>query len=756
MNDFITESATFGEPTGKGWEVTMLREGFNKDRSRFYTESALRSFADLANAQSVPCMADHMSPQQFMQHPAGSVKEIVGGYTNVAYDPSLKVVKGELNFLEKGNPYPHIPEAIKESHERGMPNLYQISINARPGVRTRTSVNGVSTERVDSFTRITSTDLVTHGGAGGTIDAILENEGDNMTKEELEAAMKDLSPEELKQFVEENHPDMLQNVQESDTPPDPDENVTEDDSPPSEGNVTETDNAADSAAQIQEAVTAAIAPFQQQNAELRADLTKRDLKAQLEASGNKLPELVATRISNEIGDGRITESEALDTRIKEEEQIYQSLASVPAMIDFGTPPEGERGEDFLKKQFVATFKGEEYEGVKPLSGIHEMYARAAEMDGRRMPFVPKDVLSRQIIKESKNYDSAGMLEQLNAAGFGNGNVTESINMSSFGVLLGDSMNKAFLDIYAGVEELYGAYRKVISSFKEVNRFDEYPISRLGLYGRYPVVREGATYNPGPTVTEEAVKLKVVKYGRTEALTMEAIADDDLGKLQSIPQRLAHGGVLGRYRDTFDLITSNPYMPYDGAASDATKLFSPQHYNVAVNSSNDITAANLTSSNAYEAFLKMQQNRDQDSDETNLGIRARYILVPTGSYATAQQLYEQDYEHVPAATTDKYPETMNMNYAKGRMEPLMVLYWGGTSVSDSAWYLVGDPSLYDTIAMHYYTGHAQPQIETQDGAQSDTQFYTETLVIKSRDIRDQKVLDHRAFYWNGRTQPTNNN
>ena len=731
MDEFIREDATIDSLTGKVWSVTMLRQGFNKDRSRFYSEEALRSFASLANMQSVPCMADHMSPTEFMQHPAGSVKEVVGGYSNVAYDPTSKTVRGELNFLEEGNPYPHIPKAVKEAHEGGMPTLYQISINARPGMRRRTQVQGYNTELVDSFTRITSTDLVTHGGAGGTIDAILEDErGEDMTKEELEAAMKDLTPEQLKEFIEANHPELL--------------TVTETEEPGPDDNVTEVVETPDFSAMVTEAVTAAVTPLKEENDRLSSEMKKTQLNVQLDADGSKLPELVVTRIKNEIGDGRIIEAENLKSRIEEEAQIYSAIANVPAMTDFGEMAEGDRNEDHLAKAFIATFKGSEYEGVKPLSGIQEMYHRASEMSGRRVPYLPKNVLATQIIKESKNYDSAGMMEQLNAAGMGNSNVQEAINMSSFGVLLGDSMNKAFLDLYAGLEEMYGDWRKILSKFQEVSRFDEFPVSRLGLYGRYPIVLEGGTYNPGATVTEEAIRLQVVKTGRTEALTMEAIADDDLGKLQSIPMRLAHGGHLGRYRDIFDMFRENngagPTMPYNSRT-----MLHDNNYNKPSGFQQFSSAA------AYSGFLKMRQNRDQDSDETNLGIKARYVIVPLGILSQANQVYEQDYEHVPVSGAGSSPptntntETMNKNYAKGLMEPMDIPYWGGTGASNSNWYLVADPGMYDTIQMNYYTGHANPQIETQDGSQSDTVFYTETLVIKSRDIRDQKVVDHRAFY-----------
>ena len=155
---------------------------------------------------------------------------------------------------------------------------------------------------------------------------------------------------------------------------------------------------------------------------------------------------------------------------------------------------------------------------------------------------------------------------------------QGIRSTSFGVLLGDSMNKAFLMAYEGLDDEYGIYKMLISTMREVERTDIYPYSGLGNYEEIPVVDEGGTYEPGPDVTEREIQLRIRKRGRTLSLTKESLANDDLNKLQRLPVRLASAAIRTRFYGVFDLFQQNSGSGPQVYEGDTDNLISTNHNN----------------------------------------------------------------------------------------------------------------------------------------------------------------------------------
>lgn len=749
--DWINEAIPFdGAPpsdelTGKAWRVTLIRKGFNSSRTRFYTTESLQSLAAIGNVQGVKAFPDHPSARESQARPERSVKDIVGWYSDLKYEEESESVTGSLNLLES-SPYPHIGSAMKEAHERGNPGLFQLSIRAL-GESKRGRVEGNLTNIYSSFTLFPSTDIVTMAGAGGSVDQINESENTNketgaMEPNEVAEYLKGLTPEEAKKIIEESQPGVLEAPAET--------TVTTPVVEPAaaETAVQETQTIV---AEVPEELTKAIQEANDATAAAtaaKAAFDKANLVAKVAVDGVRLPEIIQTRLKSQVESGTITEESALKTMIEEEQTLYDSIVaeSRPKMTIFKTEDaDGKKlgNKPLQDAMFAMLTKKPEHEGTKAFTGLKDAYYAHQQYEGK--PFTPSltgMALAQEIISESMGYASEGIAGDPAArAQIGGSFVQEAVTMSSFAVLLGDSMNKAFLDSYRGVDEKLKAYRTILSDFKGVSRFDTYPYSRVGGYPTLPIVAEGATYNQLPTPTEEAVTLRIRKRGGTESLTMESIADDDLGKLQRIPEKLARAASLTRYRAVFDLFRANngsgPEMPYD-----STNLFHNNHKNK-FGAHNDLSYTTINS-----AWVAMQRQLDQDAVQMNLWVEPKYLIVPTPIYPLAKQLLSQEYEHSPRQANGGAPgggALMNASTIKGMLEPLHVPYLGGTNLGNSNWYVVADPSMYDTIIFHHYTGFEEPQITTQSNEQSEARFFSDRLIIKVWDIWDVKVADHRTFY-----------
>lgn len=722
------------EPTGRVYDVTLIEGGMNKAKTRFYTSEALDSMVSLANTNGLQCMADHLSASQSRDKPEGSILNVVGWFDKVRREGN-KVV-GNLNMLTEGAPFPHLPIAMKEAFDRGNKDLFQLSIRGSAPPK-RGTIEGVKTDIIGPLTRLMSTDLVTRGGAGGQVVNLIASERDElkqgviMDKIDVKEMLRDISTEDMAEALKETHPSLVDREEVKETQEENKEEV-------------ETKEVV-----VEDTLEKTVDPVVE--ASKIYDDIKRErfiMQAERFLNGSDLPAIMKSQIQGRIDSKVYDTMEELTVAIDYDKKVYDEVVketrsqspTLAPMRDFSV----EEGGTFKNMDADSIYKGlvgligrkSTYQDVRAFVNIKEAFYNYKMMKNEPVDMFSGAQVAYAIVSEANHpfdpmlLDSSGAINEAMAED--SFVIQESIISTTFSTLLGAAMHKVFLDSYRDLAAEYGDYQKIISRTNIVTDFKAHNHTRRGIYSSLPSVAEGGTYQPLTSPGEENVALTVVKYGGTEDYTLEAIANDDLNALQSIPRDLALAAIVGRYDAVFDLFTANSG---DGAQMDydTTNLFDTSAH------SNRGTTA-LSSDALIVGMNLMRAQTALSASGVNLFIKPKYILVPDALDRISSQMFLQDFE-VGALPIAGGRNNMSMNPVKGKVEPIVIPSW--SSAVD--WRLVADPSRWDTIALALLQGHEEPQIVFQNDPSVGSVFTADKITIKARDIRDQDLLDHRSFF-----------
>jgi hypothetical protein len=704
---------------GLEWDVVLIQGGFNSSKSRYYTKEALRSIAELADKHGLQAMADHLSMSEARDKPEGSILKVVGWYDNVRFDEANNRVVGRLHLLSEGSPFPHLPKAMKEAFDRGNPSLYELSIRGSAENPKIGTVEGMKTTIIGPLNRLASTDLVTKGGAGGKFLNILASD----RRDSMIEGLKDMNTEELVEALKETHPSLAEALTATAT-----QEVTE-----------ETETVESNEDVIAEA-RRVVEDVRRERWVAQAERTVAE-----EAKG--LPSGVRSRLVNQAREGRISTPEALTEAINEEKAIYSELTtSGPTMGErefnvaggakAGTAPDSQS----VWEGIVAMLKGDKvYNGTRAFHSLREAYYNFKLSQGLQISPWGGASMADAIVREAtaQTYDPLVLDPGLNEALAGDEfKIQEAVDSGTFTVILGTAMHKVFLDDYRNLAAKFNDHEKLISDPVTVNDFKPHNFTRRGVYNSLPKVNEGGTYQPLVTPGEEVVVVAVAKFGGTETLTIESIANDDLNALRAIPRDMATGAVIGRYRAIFDMFLANSgngvTMDYDNKA-----LFHADHGN------RGTTA--LSVSSLHTAWERMLKNTALSASEATLFTKPRYVVVPPELMMLSWQLFNGSFQidapHTGMNAASGTLSVNNPNPVKGLVEPIVVPYW----TDNNNWYLVADPSEMHTIVYARLEGHEEPQLLMQDNPTVGSVFTADKITFRVRDVRDQDVLDHRAFF-----------
>lgn len=151
---------------GSKWRVLLIQAGTSANRVH-YPEDVLRRSAPLF--EGTRAYADHPTRDEARTRPERSVRDIVGWYSDVRYDPAVKGLTADFNVLPSAG---WLREGMLDAYKRGKPDLFGFSINAQGRKSGRVVEGGYLLEGIDS---VRSTDVVTVPGAGGRVLDVLES-----------------------------------------------------------------------------------------------------------------------------------------------------------------------------------------------------------------------------------------------------------------------------------------------------------------------------------------------------------------------------------------------------------------------------------------------------------------------------------------------------------------------------------------------------------------------------------------------------
>jgi ATP-dependent protease ClpP protease subunit len=286
--------------------------------------------------------------------------------------------------------------------------------------------------------------------------------------------------------------------------------------------------------------------------------------------------------------------------------------------------------------------------------------------------------------------------------------------SDFVEILSGIANKSMLKGWGEAEETFEQWTSKgnLPDFKISKRLD------LNMFPALTEVPEGGEYNYA-TIGEHGETVQLATYGKMFAITRQAIINDDMNAFTKIPGRMGRAAHRTIGNLVYGILTSNPVM------GDGVQLFHANHKNLGT-----AAALSVASLNAGRASMALQKDPDGIA-VGGLNIRPAHLLVPVELEGEARVLIESEFD---PSKTQRTPNSVR-NLANVISDARL------SAASAAAWYLAGNPNVYDTIEVSYLNGNQSPTLEQREG------WHVDGVEYKVRIDAGVKALDFRALHKN---------
>lgn len=313
-------------------------------------------------------------------------------------------------------------------------------------------------------------------------------------------------------------------------------------------------------------------------------------------------------------------------------------------------------------------------------------------------------------------------------------VKRAFSSGAFGNIVSNVAHKSLMKGFANQVSIAMQIFNIgnVSDFKAHRRIRMSDAPALDVVGR----KDEVTHTEFEDTAED---ISAITRGKLFTLARADIIDDDIGALTRIPERM--GGAARRTLDdaAFREFMSNPNLADGNAVFVAT-----EHGNLRTGSGSALTPANAISalSDANIDYLKQT-----DVNGTPLNIQPMFLLVPPELKFNALQAIEStDVRTVLTGTTDStLTNSLTSNPHQGTLTVVAEPRLSNTNFtgnSATAWYLLGNPSVTDTMEIAFLNGQQQPTLSRHDTLPN-------ILGITWRVIFDFGVawMDHRSVHKN---------
>jgi len=263
--------------------------------------------------------------------------------------------------------------------------------------------------------------------------------------------------------------------------------------------------------------------------------------------------------------------------------------------------------------------------------------------------------------------------------------------SDFGHILGDVANKSMLAGWNDSPETFDQWTRAgsLPDFK--------PDHRVGLdtFPRLREVREGAEYKYA-TIGDRGEKIILATYGELFSITRQAIINDDLTALSTIPKAMGRAAKATVGDLVYAVLTNNIKM------GDGKPLFDVAHGNLV---SGELSTDSLASA---RALMRLQKSAGGQV----LNIVPKFLLVPVALEALAEQVIKSIsiLGQSNAGIYNPVKDTLGII-----VEPRF------DAADENAWYMAAAQGA-DTIEVAYLDGNAEPYIESTEGFTVDGVTY----------------------------------
>ena len=283
--------------------------------------------------------------------------------------------------------------------------------------------------------------------------------------------------------------------------------------------------------------------------------------------------------------------------------------------------------------------------------------------------------------------------------------------SDFPNILKDVVNKTMLKGWDEAPETFEAWTSdgILTDFREATR------AGINTFPALDAVPDGGEYKYG-TVGDRGEVIQLATYGKLVSLTRQTIINDDLNAFTKIPLSMGRAARRTIGNLAYAVLTSNPLM------ADGVALFAGGHNNLG-------SAGALATGTVDE--LRALMAKQTDGNATALGITPAYLVVPEALRGQAIITVESETEIAASQNNSRRPNSVR-NIAEVISDARL------DAASATAYYLIANPALFDTVEVAYLDGVKVPYLEQKDGWSVDGSSF------KVRIDAGVKALDYRTM------------
>jgi hypothetical protein len=680
---------------GRIFEVQIIAYGDSKNGRR-YPESVMRQAVSMYEGAAA---FDHHRTDVELN--TGTTVGIVGHYRNVRASETGLV--GELHLLPSATHTAELLDQTLANQEAGLPLLVGISHDVMTSSKPVTQA-GRTFREVTAILAVNSADVVVNPAAGGMAtrtvaggrsaadDTLNPNtKGTPMNLKQLLAMLRAAETAAERAALLEQHAHVLEAAGLSGISVDDAVRMAESMHTAASGGAAGGDRQVETGTKLAKA----------------SALTSLVVERML-ASAN-LPKELGDKVLAELP-AEFTETE-LHAVVKTHQRIVEGLELAGLAPSVPHVEVTADSMDKKKAALDAMFAGDFRTGFRSFKEAYMAFT------GRRPGAVDGSDFNREILRES-----ASFLRNGERVGFDGGDRSiESATTTTWALALGDSITRRMVSEYG--QPSLSTWRSVVSSIVPVQDFRLQRIERIGGYGTLPVVGQGAPYQMLTTpANDQEPTYTLTKRGGTEDLTLEAIANDDMRLISRIPTKLGLAAAQTIYRFVWDFFATNPTI-YDGVA-----LFAAGHNNTATTA---LSGANLS------AARRAMRKQTAYGDTANvLSAVPKFLITVADLEELAFQLCTSPGAVPASAPVGGATDIPNLHQG---VQPIVVDYWS----SNSAWYVVADPTQIPTMEIGFYQGKEDPELFVQADPASGSYFSADKVTWKIRHIYSGAWLDFRS-------------
>lgn len=669
--DSIFVEALDGE-AGSKFRIRVIRAGLSGNKT-LYPDTVLREATPLFNGVRVFVKSD-------AEHLTGKGKDfrnLIGRLSNAQFvegrGPDSGEIQADLELLDAAE----VTAKLREAVQRNMADdLFGFSIDADGTAKKRRGFR-----EAQKITKVQSVDLIIEPGAGGRIIKLLEavntEETDDVLRDRMIEAVKKANKGSLPNGLDVNDDEALEVAYR--------EALTEDTT-----TTAAKSQEAKLGAQPGQGGQAAPAGVSMGDVDERIRMMEARGHARIAIAGSNLPEPAKARLQQLFGAENVCFTEAQVEQAIRDERDYLAKFTESGHVQ-GLGGDIRHGQDRSEK--VTQMLDDFFDPSKPAMSFRECYV---EITG-----------DRRVTGLMSNVDVTRLREAVGETSF-----REAISAATLGNVLGDSITRAMLREYA-TEDMWSNWRW-LADVVPVTDFRTQERTRVGGYGDLPAVAENGSYDALTSPSDEKATYALSKRGGKETISLETIANDDVGVISRMPLKLSQAAKRTLYKFIFDFFRTNATI------YDTTALYTVGHGNLG-------TAA-LSATSFAAGRLAMSKQAELDS-AAPLGLILRHLAVPSDLLETAFDMFVRNTNNDETFVQSRKPMVHE------------IPYW--TDAND--WCGFADKREIPLLEVGFYNGQEDPELFIQDNPSQGSLFSNDQITYKIRHIYSGAIPDFRGHY-----------